>query len=317
MLDCLCAGLAVADHLCIPLHRLPRAGELLLTERLELQTGGHAANVSTNLAKLGVKVGIAARIGPDLFGQFVRERLARSGVQTDSLVETPGVDTSGTLIINVQGEDRRFIHAIGANGEFDGTEITAEHLKQIRVLYVGGLFALPKLSAAALQRLFQNARAAGVITLLDLVIPGPADYLSTLREVLPWTDVFLPNNDEAAIITGQHDPVEQAKVFRDLGTKTTVITCGGEGTVVLTGTELLRSQAFPVEFVDGTGSGDAFAAGFISGLLERAEIPRCLELGSALGASCVRRTGACTGVFTRTELDEFLKVNRLKFTKGA
>ncbi|MDB5384687.1 MAG: sugar kinase, ribokinase [Planctomycetaceae bacterium] len=317
MLDCLCAGLAVADHLCIPVSRMPRAGELLLTERLELQTGGHAANVSTDLAKLGVRVGISARIGADLFGRFIRERLTQSGVQTEGLVETPGVDTSGTLIINVQGEDRRFIHAIGANGEFDGTEITTEQLKSIRVLYVGGLYALPKLSATAIRQLFQNARSAGVATILDVVIPGPADYLSTLREVLPWTDVFLPNNDEAEIITGQHDPHSQAKIFQQLGAKTTIITCGGAGTVVLSGTDRIRTQAFPVNFVDGTGSGDAFAAGYILGMLEGAETLRCLEIGSALGASCVRRTGASAGVFTRPELDEFLQVNHMVSTKIA
>lgn len=314
MISCLCAGLAVADHLCVPISRLPRAGELLLADRLELQTGGHAANVSTDLAKVGVNVGISARIGTDLFGRFVREKLTQSGVVTDGLVETPGVDTSGTLIINVQGEDRRFIHTVGANGEYNGTEISDDQLRSVRVLYVGGLFALPKLTATALKRLFQKAREAGVTTMLDLVIPGPADYLTTLREVLPWTDVFLPNNDEAAIITGQEDPIAQAKIFQNLGTGTTVITCGGDGTIVLSKAERLRSDVFPVDYVDGTGSGDAFAAGYILGLLEGAEPRRCLELGSALGASCVRKIGASAGVFTRSELDDFLSKNQLQVT---
>ncbi len=66
-----------------------------------------------------------------------------------------------------------------------------------------------------------------------------------------------------------------------------------------------------MEFVDGTGSGDAFAAGFISGLLDGATPERCLEMGSALGASCVRRAGATTGVFNRSELAEFLSQHRL------
>jgi sugar/nucleoside kinase (ribokinase family) len=250
MLDCLCAGLAVADHLCIPIPRMPHAGELLLTDRLELQTGGHAANVSTDLAKLGVKVGISARIGQDLFGRFVRERLTQSGVRTETLVETPGVDTSGTLIVNIQGQDRRFIHAIGANGEFDGSEVSEAQLRSIRVLYVGGLFALPKLTAVAVQRLFQKARGMGVATVLDL-----------------------------------------------------------------NGSERFRTRVFPVECIDGTGSGDAFAAGYILGMLEHASTIRCVELGTALGASCVRRTGASAGVFNRSELDEFLTANRLDYTQ--
>jgi sugar/nucleoside kinase (ribokinase family) len=66
-----------------------------------------------------------------------------------------------------------------------------------------------------------------------------------------------------------------------------------------------------VEFVDGTGSGDAFAAGFITGLIDGCSAERCLEIGSALGASCVRRSGATTGVFTRDELADFLSRHRL------
>ena len=68
----------------------------------------------------------------------------------------------------------------------------------------------------------------------------------------------------------------------------------------------VRTRAFSVDFVDGTGSGDAFAAGYIHGLLEGQSAERCLEFGSALGASCVRSPGATTGVFTRPELEKFL-----------
>ena len=313
MLDCLCVGIAVADHSCVPIARLPESGELLLTKRLTLTLGGHAANVSVDLAKLGVKVGITARVGDDLFGQFLRQELTRAGVDFVNLVETPGQDTSGTLIINVNGDDRRFIHTIGANGEFDGREVSAAMLEATRALYVGALFALPKLTASALRALLQQARAVGVPTVLDVVIPGPGDYLTTLREVLPWTDVFMPNTDEAAQITGQTDPLVQAEVFRQLGARTVIITCGGVGAVVVSETDRFRSGVFRMEFVDGTGSGDAFGAGFIHGLLQGADTRRCVEIGSALGASAVRCSGATAGVFKRPELEAFLQHNRLEF----
>lgn len=313
MLDCLCVGIAVADHICVPIDRLPRSGELLLTDRLTLSLGGHACNVSVDLAKLQVKVGITARIGDDLFGEYLRQELTRAGVHTVNLVETPGQDTSGTLIINVKGDDRRFIHTIGANGEFDGREVSAEMLQTTRVLYVGALFALPKLTASALKSLLQQARAVGVPTILDVVIPGPGDYLTTLQEVLPWTDVFMPNTDEAALITGETDPLVQAEIFRRLGARTVIITCGGDGAVVLSESDRFRSGIFRMEYVDGTGSGDAFGAGFIYGMLQGADTRRCVEIGSALGASAVRRSGATGGVFTRPELEAFLQSNRLEF----
>jgi sugar/nucleoside kinase (ribokinase family) len=123
--------------------------------------------------------------------------------------------------------------------------------------------------------------------------------------------VFLPNADEGRLLTGIAEPLEQARHFRDAGAATVVITCGSQGAVLTSQKETLRTGIFSVEFVDGTGSGDAFAAGFISGLIEGCPAERCLKMGSALGASCVRRAGATTGVFTRAELDEFLACHRL------
>ena len=154
--------------------------------------------------------------------------------------------------------------------------------------------------------LFKTARECGVITVLDVVIPEPADYDPFLGPVLPWTDVFLPNNDEGQIITGRADPLDQAEAFRKSGAKTVVVTCGGNGAVLVDGTARLRADAQRVLFVDGTGSGDAFVAGFIYGLLSDASASECLRYGSALGASCVRETGATKGVFNADELAEFL-----------
>lgn len=311
--DCLCAGIAVADHVCVPIERMPAAGGLAICERLDLSIGGCAANAAVDLARLGVKVAIAARVGDDVFGQFVRQTLDDAGVETDLLRVTPGEQTSGTLVINVRGEDRRFIHAFGANAAFDGSELTAEQIRDCRVLYVGGFFAMPRLRAEAVADWFRVARGAGVTTLLDVVIPGPGNYRRELETVLPFTDVFLPNDDEGRLITGLDDPVQQAEWYLDAGAKNVVVTCGGRGSVFVSAEERFRAGAFRVSFVDGTGSGDAFDAGYILGLLEGRDARGCIEWGSALGASCVQASGATTGVFNRAELEGFLKGNRLEF----
>jgi sugar/nucleoside kinase (ribokinase family) len=71
MLDCLSAGILVVDHLTSPVARVPRAGELVMADELSLSIGGNAANVSMNLARLGVKVGVAGCVGDDVFGECV------------------------------------------------------------------------------------------------------------------------------------------------------------------------------------------------------------------------------------------------------
>jgi sugar/nucleoside kinase (ribokinase family) len=308
-IDCLCLGIVVADHVCEPIDHLPRSGELVLTERTTLALGGCAANVAVDLARLGRRTAVVGRVGDDPFGAFVAEQLRRSSVDTQHLLSTPGEATSCSMIVNVLGDDRRFIHARGANAFLSGREVSAGLLQQTRVIYVGGYCLSDEPAPENIAALFRRASEIGVKTVLDVVIPRPSDYWPFLEPVLPWTDVFLPNRDEAAMIIGEDDPVRQSLRFREAGAKTVVITCGSEGSVTASARGQFRSGGFEVAQVDGTGSGDAFAAGYIHGLLAEADEPECVRIGSALGASCVRATGATTGVFNERELAQFLETH--------
>ncbi len=308
----LSAGILVVDHLSAPIARLPRAGELVLCDRLPLAIGGCAANVAIDLARVGVGVGVAGCVGRDPFGQFLIDRLTRAGVETSGVRMLDDVDTSGTLIINVAGEDRRFIHAAGANAVIQATDIRLERVRQAKVFYVGGYLLMPALEGPqGLAALFRQARASGVTTMLDVVVPGPGEYWPRIEPLLPETDVFLPNDDEAAIITGLTDPLDQAKRFRDAGAGTVVITRGDRGTLLVNDKLRIQAGAYPTKFVGGTGAGDAFDAGFIAGLLA-GEVPiGCLKWGAALGASCVRSIGATESVFTREEALFFMREHEL------
>ena len=147
--DCLCVGIIVADHSCTPIAEVPAAGHLQMADRLHLSTGGCAANVAVDLAKLDLRVAVVGRVGDDVLGRFVAESLTASGVDTRHLVETAKTETSGTLIVNVAGEDRRFIHAFGANAAFDGSEVSDELLTSAPILYLGGYLLMPALSGEA------------------------------------------------------------------------------------------------------------------------------------------------------------------------
>jgi sugar/nucleoside kinase (ribokinase family) len=310
--DCLCMGILVADHVCEPIDHVPNAGELVLTERTTLSIGGCAANVATCLAKLGRRVAVVGRVGDDSFGRFVIDGLGLQGVDCRHVRATPGVATSCSLIVNVRGQDRRFIHARGANTTLAGDEMTADMLRDTRVVYVGGYCLSEQPSPANVARVFEAARRNGVKTVLDVVIPERRDYWPFLEPVLPWTDVFLPNGDEAEIITGSADPLRQAKRFQQAGAATVVITRGGDGCLVVGLSKIFRAGRFDVDFVDGTGSGDAFAAGYIHSLLQGAAIEDCVRIGSALGATCVRATGATAGVLNTSELAAFLAAHPLE-----
>jgi sugar/nucleoside kinase (ribokinase family) len=183
------------------------------------------------------------------------------------------------------------------------------------VLFLGGYLLAEQPAAANIVPLFQAARDAGIPTLLDVVVPGPGDYWARLRPVLALTDIFMPNEDESVLLTGETDPWRQAEAFRAAGVRTAIITRGGHGCVIVSDEGRFQAEAHRVPFVDGTGSGDAFVSGYILGLLRGHNTLDCVRLGSAMGASCVRSTGATTGVFNVTELDAFVAANPLTIAR--
>jgi sugar/nucleoside kinase (ribokinase family) len=314
----LCAGILVADIFVPPLPALPAAGELRATDDFLLDSGGCAANVATCLARLEVSASVCGRVGADVFGDFVSHDLKAKGVDTSGIHRSTSQGTSKTVILPVWGEDRRFIHTFGANAEFQETDIVLDSLAPGDLLYLGGFLIMPTLNALSVARLFQTAKERGITTMLDVVVPAGqgAGGMQELSAILPFTDFFLPNDEEAQALTGETEPLRQAQRFRKAGCGTALITSGKHGTLLYSEDDTIRAEAFPVPFVDGSGAGDAFAAGFIAGLLERWPVEETLRFASAIGASACTRLGCTPGVFTRAEARDFLNQHTLQMTRG-
>jgi sugar/nucleoside kinase (ribokinase family) len=315
MIEVLCAGIIVADHVCTPISHLPAAGELVMADGMLLTVGGCAANAAVDLARMKVGVAVGGRVGADVFGRVVTDMLREANVDVSCIQASPGADTSQTMIVNVQGQDRRFIHTFGANRMLRAADLPLQLLDQVKVLYLGGYLVMPQVTQEELAPVFAAARARGVKTVLDIVVPAKGEYLSRLDRLLPHVDVFSPNNFEGELITGERDPLRQAEVFQRLGAGTTIITMGGAGAVLVQKDLRLRSGVYPVPFVDASGGGDAFDAGYIYGLLRGLGPEDCLRVASALGASCVRAIGTTPGVFTRDECAAFMKEQDLKIER--
>jgi sugar/nucleoside kinase (ribokinase family) len=312
-----CAGILVADLFVPPLPGLPAAGQLFATEDFLLDTGGCAANTATGLAKLGVPARVAGKVGDDLFGDFIARELAAKGVDTAGILRAPNLGTSKTVVLTVAGEDRRFLHTFGANADFRISDVAPGLLRGARALYVGGYLVMPEVRQEDLADLFRTAQEEGLRTFLDVVVPhgDPSLSMEPLTRVLPYVDYFFPNDEEARALTGESEPRRQAERFLEAGCDTAVVTQGAGGTLLLSGREQLAAPVYPIEFLDGAGSGDAFAAGFIAGVLEGWEMARVLRFASAVGASACTRLGCTTGVFTRAEALAFVAAHPLEVTQ--
>jgi sugar/nucleoside kinase (ribokinase family) len=299
----LCAGILVGDLFVPPLPRLPAAGELLVTDDFLMGAGGCAANVAVVLSKLGVGSRVVGKVGRDSFGDFVTSSLAGFGIDVSFIGRSETVSTAKTVIVPVAGDDRRYIHTVGANAELTGRDFGSGAMSGVDVVYLGGYLLLPGLHPGAVVDLFEAAHRAGARTLLDVVLPGDTQAsMDDLRSILPSVDFFLPNDDEARQLTGEQDPERQAACFNDAGAETVVVTMGSEGLLVRTATDARLLTAPSVEVVDGSGAGDAFAAGLIVGILEDWQMERALRFASEVGALACTALGCSAGIRDREQV---------------
>ncbi len=313
--DCLCAGIVVVDHVCAPIDTIPDPGSLAETPSLTLTIGGCASNVAVGLPRLGLTASVAGTIGDDALGRFIHDELVTAGVCCSNLETRSDVATSATQVINVRGEDRRFIHATAANRYFTAESITDDVLDSISLLYLGGYCLADEPSAQRVEELFARARQRDVVTMLDVVVPGPGEWDSRISPVLPVTDLFVPNEDEARLLSGIDQPLKQAMHFHDLGAATVIITRGDKGAILVNHQGGWEAATHDVPVVDATGGGDAFASGYIFGLLRGEPVEQCLRLATAAGACCVQSPGATTGMPDATQLQTLARETPLAISR--
>jgi sugar/nucleoside kinase (ribokinase family) len=312
-----CAGILVADTFCGPMKRLPHEGELLAIDEMPAKAGGCAANVAIDLARQGVSAAVCGCVGEDASAEVIMQNLRAAGVDCAQIIRLKSHPTSKTVILLVEGEDRRFVHVFGANAAFNVPMIRREWVDGLKVFYLGGLFVMPAVHMNELAELLAYCRQRGIVTVVDVVVPhGHPAGIKSLEPLLPHVDYFLPNEDEARQLTGFGDHEAQAEAFMRHGARTVVITCGGAGAVAASAgkkeMQLWRSGIYHVSCIDPSGSGDAFAAGIITAVLNGWDMSKALRLASALGASATTAVGTTDGVFTREQAEAFVQQNPLR-----
>jgi sugar/nucleoside kinase (ribokinase family) len=310
-----CAGILVKDTFCGPLKALPAPGELVAIEAFKTRVGGCAANVAIDLRKQSQTVELVGCLGQDAAGAYLVKELEAAQVNCDQLAYTAEHPTSETVILLVAGEDRRYLHSFGANRAFKVSDIHRDWLAALDLFYIGGLFAMPGIIADELIALLAFAREQKVITVVDVVLPTDFKRAAEIERLLPHVDWFLPNDAEAAALTGKVDPLEAIRTFRSWGGHDMVVTLGDQGAVAAFGDECWRADAHPGQMVDPSGAGDAFASGLITGIAKGWAFPQSLQYASLLGASATWTVGTTDGVLTEAQAERTMAEEPVKIHK--
>ncbi|MCX4525380.1 ribokinase [Streptomyces sp. NBC_01551] len=275
--------------------KAPRLGETVTGRAFRTVPGGKGANQAVAAARLGAEVVMIGAVGADEFGVRLRSALTSAGVETAALRTVEGA--SGTAHITVDDEGANSIIVIpGANAHVTGLEAGDDsRIGSADSLLLQLELPLPAVLAGALA-----ARAHGVRTVLT---PAPAQPLPA--GLLAAVDLLLPNEHEAAALTGLTDPRQAAEaLLRDV--PEVVITLGAAGALYAArGREPLTVAAPAVRAVDTTAAGDTFAGALAVALGEGLPMPQALAWASSAAALSVQRPGAQDSMPTRAETDAF------------
>jgi sugar/nucleoside kinase (ribokinase family) len=289
-------GLLVADVIARPFAGLPPRGRLSLIDSTTLAVGGCAANTAVALARFGATVGVIGRVGEDGFGDFVVASLAREGIDVSAVRRDPERPTSSTVVLVAPDGERSFLHSRGANAGLCEADVDLAAVREARVLHVGGALLLPSLDGEPLARILADAQDHDVTTTLDTVFDPTGRWIRSIGLALARVDVLLASEAEAAALSGKAAPEEQAEFFLAKGVNAVALKRGAAGAFVANAREALHVAAVPVDAVDTTGAGDAFAAGFVLGVLRGWDLARTAAFAAAAGAACVREVGATAGI---------------------
>lgn len=291
-----CVGVYIADVLGRAVDELPKGQTSRIIDEIRLTAAGSAGGTAVDLARLGVDVVAVGALGDDRLGRFLRATLHDEGVEVEHLVTKPGVQTSATILPISSAGERPAWHVPGANALLGPEDIADTALEGCDAVHLGGITALPRLDGIPAAALLERARGTGAFVTADCLGVKRDDALAVLEPVLPFVDVFMPNDAEALRISGASDIEAAAHQFRARGAGAVIVTQGAQGCLIAddAGTRCVGALSVPV--VDTTGAGDAFCAGIIAAHGLGWSLDDAVHLATAAAALTLQGLGSDAGV---------------------
>lgn len=329
-----CIGSAVADLVVRGVERMPARGDRDFVDSASLFPGGNAVNVAIDLKRLAgdaLRVTCIAPIGADPFGRFMREELARAGVEFPFAHDHPAsaAPTAVSIVLLDPRGEAHFIQAPHGQEAFNLTHIrsAASCLETADWLHFAGFGCLPGLEGrtraqttgdpsrgveplAAWLRQVRLARPK-LITSADICqvrAHHRREWQANIGPLLREIDFFMPNHEEARHLLldrGDDTPLDAPLAARRLlaelmgpGARAAFVKCAESGVVWCEpgAGHPAHAPAFPAAKRDSTGAGDSWCAGFIHALLRGSPLPDAARFANAVAAHCVEHEGATHGV---------------------
>jgi 2-dehydro-3-deoxygluconokinase len=287
-------------------------GPLELAPAFHKRTAGAETNVAIGLARLGLKVGWASRLGTDSMGRYLLAAMTAEGIDCSHVVcdatQKTGFQFKGQVS---DGSDPPVeYHRAGSAASHMGlADIDEAWLLSARHLHATGVFAaISATTLPAARHTMDLMRRAGRSVSFDpnlrpTLWATPEIMRDAINDLATRADWVLPGLEEGRFLTGEQTPEGIARFYRQRGAELVVVKLGSEGAFYAGPTGSAYVPGVPVaKVVDTVGAGDGFAVGVISALLEGLSVVDAVQRGAWIGARAVQVLGDSEGLPTRAEL---------------
>jgi sugar/nucleoside kinase (ribokinase family) len=264
-----------------------------LVDDYALDLGGSAVIFATQFTKLGGRSALIGTLGDDPFGDFIEERLRATGIDASRVRRRGDIRTGLTVSLAKPDGDRAMLTLLGTINATTPDDLPTRLLRRLRHWHVASYFLLEALQAHW-PRWLRRCGQSGVTVSLDTNW-DPRGNWGGVRELLPFVDVFLPNEAEAKAVCGVSDVDVAGRALADMG-PLVVVKRGESGATAYGLGRTWSAPALPVaQVLDTVGAGDNFDAGFLRAWLLGMDPVECLQLGNRCAASSLGAGGGIAG----------------------
>jgi ribokinase len=287
--------------------RLPAPGETLIGSKFQMGFGGKGANQAVMAAKLGAQVSVVTRVGRDIFGEDTVKNYRKFGIDTTYvLFDDERFSGVAPITVDENTGQNSIIIVPGANDGLSPADVRAAASV---IQSADALICQLEVPIATTHEALRVAREAPkrVLTIFN---PAPAAEFPD--DLLRLTDVFAPNEVEAAMLTGMpastpEDAERAARAMQARGATTVIITLGDRGAYIVEGDQPgYHVAAETVQAVDTTGAGDAFVGSLAYLLAAGRPLAEAARLAVAIATRSVLKTGTQTSFPSRDEVADLL-----------
>lgn len=273
-------------NLCLP------SGSKLLVKDFAMATGGGGTNTAVGFSKLGLKAGFFGKVGNDLHGKIILDELKNEGVDFLGLV---GKEQTGASVILDSAQRKRTVLTYKGASDFISSDSFSRNL-DAKWFYLSSLIGKSLKTEIEIAKI---AKARGIKVAYNVSSYLTRRGVGAIRGILKNTDVLILNDEEA------RDLIPHGNFFNGLlkfGPKIICVTYGEKGSECFDGARFYRAIPRRVKVVEMTGAGDAFASGFIAGIILNEDIATSMKFGSVNAASVIQGKGAKNGLLSLREI---------------